>query len=105
MTGRRRGLSMTTSSASGSGAPGLTTMPAWQSLARHYEAIRHTHLRQLFADDPTRGQRLTAEGVGLYLDYSKHRVTDETMRLLLQLAEERHLRERIEAMFSGQKIN
>jgi glucose-6-phosphate isomerase len=85
--------------------PGLTTLPAWQALARHYDAVKSTHLRKLFADDPTRGERLTAEGAGLYLDYSKHRITGETVRLLLQLAEESHLRDRIEAMFRGAKIN
>jgi glucose-6-phosphate isomerase len=94
---------MTTSSAQG--ATSLTALPAWQALAKHYESIRDVHLRQLFADDPKRGERLTTEGAGLYLDYSKHRVTDETIRLLLQLAEQSHLRERIEAMFRGEKIN
>jgi glucose-6-phosphate isomerase len=85
--------------------PGLTTLPAWQALARQYDVVKVTHLRQLFADDPTRGERLTAEGAGLYLDYSKHRITGETLRLLLQLAEESHLHDRIEAMFRGAKIN
>jgi glucose-6-phosphate isomerase len=87
------------------GTPRLTTLPAWQALARHYDAIRDVHLRQLFAEDPKRGERLAAEGAGLYLDYSKHRITDETIRLLLQLAEECHVRERMEAMFRGEKIN
>ena len=63
------------------------------------------HLRKLFADDPKRGERLTAEAVGLYLDYSKNRITDETLQLLLQLAEESGLRARIDAMFRGEKIN
>ena len=94
---------MTTSSSPE--APGLTALPAWQALLRHYDAMRRVHLRQLFADDPMRGERLRAEGAGLYLDYSKHRVTDETLRLLLQLAHESHLREHVEAMFTGQKIN
>jgi len=67
--------------------------------------MEHVHLRDLFAGDPSRGERLTATGAGLYLDYSKHRVTDETLRLLVQLAEERGLRARIEAMFRGEKIN
>src|SRR5215467_7707647 len=78
---------------------------SWKALRDHHAKIRDIHLRQLFADDPRRGERLTVEGVGLYLDYSKHRVTDETLRLLLQLAEEAGLRERIDAMFRGEKIN
>jgi glucose-6-phosphate isomerase len=87
-----------------SGTP-LTERPAWRALEAHYEKVRGLHLRQLFADDPQRGQRLTAEAVGIYLDYSKHRVTDETLRLLLQLAEECGLRGRIDALFRGDKIN
>src|ERR1043166_8310025 len=83
----------------------LTERPAWKSLRDHQARIRDVHLRQLFADDPRRGERLAVEGVGLYLDYSKHRVTDETLRLLLRLAEEAELRERIDAMFRGDKIN
>jgi glucose-6-phosphate isomerase len=83
----------------------LTARRAWQALAAHYEQVRGLHLRQLFADDPTRGERLTAEAVGLYLDYSKNRLTDATLRLLLQLAQECGLRERIDAMFRGEKIN
>jgi glucose-6-phosphate isomerase len=82
-----------------------TARPAWQALAAHYEKVRELHLRQLFADDPKRGERLTAEAVGLYLDYSKNRLTDETLRLLLQLAQECGLRARIDAMFRGDKIN
>ncbi len=78
---------------------------AWKALQQHYAQISSRHLRQLFAEDPERGQRLTLEDVGLYLDYSKNRVTDETIQLLTQLAEEAGLRERIEAMFSGEKIN
>ncbi len=78
---------------------------AWKALQEHYRSIRQVHLRQLFADDPARGTRLSAEAAGLYLDYSKHRVTGETLRLLLQLAEERALQPRINAMFSGEKIN
>ena len=85
--------------------PGLTQRPAWQALAAHYDALKDQHLRTLFADDPARGERLTAEAVGLYFDYSKHRVTDETMGLLVGLAEECGLRERINAMFRGEKIN
>jgi glucose-6-phosphate isomerase len=83
----------------------LTKCPAWKALAAHYKQARAWHLRDLFAKDPKRGQRLTVEAVGLYLDYSKHRITDETLTLLLQLAEESGLRERIDAMFRGEKIN
>ncbi len=79
--------------------------PAWQALAKHFEQVRGIHLRELFAADNTRGERMTAEAAGLYFDYSKHRVTDETMKLLLALAEARGLRERIDAMFRGDKIN
>jgi len=79
--------------------------PAWKALAAHYDAIRPVHLRRLFADDGTRGQRLTAEAAGLFLDYSKNRVTDETLRLLVALAEESDLRGRIDAMFRGERIN
>ena len=78
---------------------------AWDALALHYKDISKLHLRQLFADDARRGERMALEGVGLYLDYSKNRVTDETLKLLLQLAEESGLRARIDAMFSGEKIN
>jgi glucose-6-phosphate isomerase len=83
----------------------LTERRAWQALAAHYEQVRVLHLRQLFADDPGRGERLTAEAAGLYLDYSKNRLTDDTLRLLLQLAEECGLRARLDAMFRGDKIN
>ena len=85
--------------------PMLSQRPAWQALAAHHAQFRHAHLRQLFADDPGRGERLAAEGAGLRLDYSKHRITDETQRLLLRLAEECGLRQQIEAMFGGEKIN
>ncbi len=83
----------------------LSERPAWKALAAHYEKIHDTSLRQLFSEDAARGQRLTAEACGLFLDYSKNRVTDETLKLLLQLAEESGLRDRIEAMFRGEKIN
>jgi glucose-6-phosphate isomerase len=83
----------------------LVDQSAWQALAAHHRQIRDLHLRQLFADDPQRGERLTAEAAGLYLDYSKNRVTDETIKLLLQLADDSGLAARIDAMFSGQKIN
>ena len=78
---------------------------AWKALEKHHEEIRDLHLRNLFADDPTRGERLVAEGAGLYLDYSKNRITDETIDLLLKLAEESGLAERTEAMFRGDRIN
>jgi glucose-6-phosphate isomerase len=79
--------------------------PAWRALAAHHARIAGAHLRQLFAEDARRGERLSVEGAGIFLDYSKNRITDETLKLLLALAEEAGLRERIEAMFSGQKIN
>jgi glucose-6-phosphate isomerase len=83
----------------------LTERQAWKSLAAHCQKVRELHLRKLFTDDPKRGERMTVEAVGLYLDYSKNRITDETLKLLLQLAEEAQLRERIDAMFRGEKIN
>ncbi len=83
----------------------LRKRPAWASLESHYHKVKGLHLRQLFAEDPKRGERLAVEGAGIYLDYSKNRVTDETLALLLQLARESGLRERIDAMFRGEKIN
>ena len=83
----------------------LTQTSAWKALETHYQQIKDVHLRSLFADDAKRGERLTAEAVGIYLDYSKHRITDETLSLLLKLAKESGLRERIDAMFRGDKIN
>jgi glucose-6-phosphate isomerase len=83
----------------------LSERPAWAALQTHYKRLAPLHLRKLFADDPKRGERLTLEAAGIYLDYSKNRVTDETLSLLVQLAEESGLRERIDAMFSGQHIN
>ena len=88
----------------------MTTSPlrqraAFKALERHYEEIKDVHLRDLFAEDPGRGERLAEEALGIYLDYSKNRVTDETIRLLLRLAEESGLRDRIDAMFRGDKIN
>jgi len=83
----------------------LTTRPAWRALAAHHERIRDVHLRRLFADDPKRGERLTAEAAGIFLDYSKNCITEETITLLLHLAEECGLRQRIDAMFRGDKIN
>jgi glucose-6-phosphate isomerase len=87
------------------GEAALRDRPAYQALEDHHARVRELHLRQLFADDPGRGSRLTAEAEGLFLDYSKNRVTDETMRLLVELAEQSGLRERIDAMFSGEHIN
>ena len=87
------------------GIPQLTKLAAWQSLEAHYTKIREMHLRKLFADDPKRGERMTVDALGIYFDYSKHRITDETLKLLLQLAEESGLRARRDAMFRGEKIN
>src|SRR6201985_729668 len=83
----------------------LRERKAWQALERHYEEIAGRHLRDLFAEDPGRGERLTAEAPGLYLDYSKNRVTDETLALLVELAEESGVPERRDAMFRGEHIN
>jgi glucose-6-phosphate isomerase len=83
----------------------LTERKAWKALEAHYDAVRGFHLRTLFAEDPQRGERMTAEAVGIFLDYSKNRITGETVRLLLQLAEESGLRSQIDAMFRGDKIN
>jgi glucose-6-phosphate isomerase len=83
----------------------VTASPAWKALEAHYQKVRDLHLRNLFADDPKRGERMTIEAMGLYLDYSKNRITDETLKLLLQLAEECGLRARMDAMFRGEKIN
>ena len=83
----------------------LTERPSWRALNAHHERIRDAHLRTLFADDAKRGERMTAEGACIFLDYSKNRVTDETLALLRSLADESGLRERIDAMFRGDKIN
>jgi len=83
----------------------LTQRPAWQALEAHYQKVRNVHLRQFFAEDPQRGTRFTIEDVGVYFDYSKNRISEETIRLLLNLADESGLRERIDAMFGGEKIN
>ncbi len=83
----------------------LTKRKAWKALQAHYEKVRDLHLRKLFADDPKRGERMTAEADGVFLDYSKNRVTDETVKLLIELAEESGLQSRIDAMFRGEKIN
>ena len=83
----------------------LTAQRAWQALATHYDSVRNLHLRDLFATDPVRGDRLSASAVGLYIDYSKNRITDETVTLLLALAEQCDLRSSIDAMFRGDRIN
>lgn len=83
----------------------LPQLPTWKALQSHFDTIKTTHLRSLFEHDPRRGERFTVEGVGMYMDYSKHRVTDETIQLLLQLADACDLNNRIAAMFGGQKIN
>src|SRR5271166_5409867 len=78
---------------------------AWKELGAHYKKVREYHLRQLFAEDPKRGTQMTVEALGVYFDYSKNRITGETLQLLIQLAEESRLRDRIAAMFRGDKIN
>src|SRR5208337_2728278 len=83
----------------------LTELKAWKALESHYEQIRGLHLRDLFAADPDRGERLTVEALGFFFDYSKNRITDETVKLLVELARESGLQARIEAMFRGDKIN
>jgi len=85
--------------------PALRALPAWASLEQHHRKVKDVHLRQLFADDPARGERLTIEAAGIHFDYSKNRITDETLRLLTQLARESGLAENIEAMFRGERIN
>jgi glucose-6-phosphate isomerase len=83
----------------------LQNSPAWQELVAHYEKIKDGHLRELFAEDPRRGERFSVEGAGLFLDYSKNRITEETVRLLIQLAQQQKVAERRDAMFRGEKIN
>ena len=83
----------------------LASRPAWKALQQHAETLRPQQLRDLFKSDPTRGTRYTAQAAGLFLDYSKNRITDETLTLLIQLAKESGLRAHCEAMFTGQKIN
>src|SRR2546425_12418213 len=83
----------------------LTQRPEWKALDEHSRKLQPVHLRALFADDPARGQRFALESAGLYLDYSKNRITDETVRRLLDLAEASGLRQRIDAMFRGERIN
>jgi Phosphoglucose isomerase len=81
------------------------THAVWRDLQHRYAVMQGLHLRSLFADDPARGERMTAEAAGVYLDYSKNRITDETLKLLTELAEQSGLRARIDAMFGGEKIN
>jgi glucose-6-phosphate isomerase len=99
---------MATGVVTGTKRRGVAPLPkrkAWKGLQTHYKKVRELHLRNLFADDPKRGERMTAEAVGLFLDYSKNRITDETVKLLIELAEESGLQSRISAMFRGEKIN
>jgi glucose-6-phosphate isomerase len=91
--------------AKGTSPTPVTSLPAWKALETHYQEASKLHLRDLFAADPKRGERFTTEAAGLHLDYSKNRVTDETLRLLIRLADESGLRKRIDAMFRGDKIN
>jgi glucose-6-phosphate isomerase len=99
---------MATPVVTGTKSGGIAQLPklkAWKGLQTHYKKVRELHLRNLFADDPKRVERMTAEAVGLFLDYSKNRITDETIKLLIELAEESGLQSRIDAMFRGEKIN
>ncbi len=99
---------MATSVVTGTKGRDVAPLPkrkAWKNLQSHYKKVRDLHLRNLFADDPKRGERMTAEAVGLFLDYSKNRITEETIKLLIELAEESGLQSRIGAMFRGEKIN
>ena len=101
----RRNRKMITISQPQAGIIPLCERPAWKALRQHHAKIQSVHLRQLFAEDPRRAEHFAFEAVGLYFDYSKNRITDETVRLLLELANQSGLRERIDAMFSGEKIN
>src|SRR5262245_60791186 len=85
--------------------PPLTARPAWKLLGTHCQQLKPLHLRKLFADDPGRGSRLALEAAGIYFDYSKNRITDETLKLLVQLANESQLRQRIDANVAGERIN
>src|SRR5205809_3138992 len=87
------------------GIPSIIVRPAWKALEAHHQKVKELHLRKLFADDPQRGERMTSEAVGIFLDYSKNRITEETLKLLLQLAEESGLQARVDSMFQGEKIN
>ena len=83
----------------------LTQLPAWKALESHYHEVAAKHLRELFKSDPERGTKFTAEALGIYLDFSKHRITDETLKLLLELAEQSGLTAKRDAMFAGERIN
>jgi len=83
----------------------LAARPAWKALGDHFRNVKDLHLRKLFADDPKRGERMTAEAAGIFVDYSKNRATDETLELLVRLAGESGLKARIDAMFRGDRIN
>src|SRR5579863_9835088 len=85
--------------------PAQTQRTAWKALQIHYKKVKDLHLRELFVSDPGRGERMTAEGAGLYLDYSKNRITSQTLKLLIELAEESGLQARMDAMFRGEKVN
>ena len=98
-------MSTSVVAASGQQQTSLTELPAWKALEVNYKAVEPIHLRELFKQDPERGTRFTAEALGIYLDYSKHRITDETLKLLLELAEQSGLKEHTEAMFAGKQIN
>src|SRR6516164_5644066 len=102
-SGRARSVRLSRGIVAGSSQ--ATERRAWNGLVAHHQKVRDLHLRKLFANDPTRGERMTVEAAGLYLDYSKNRVTDETLKLLVQLADESGLRARIDALFRGEKIN
>jgi glucose-6-phosphate isomerase len=102
---RRRKRASTFTKRSSMSISALRTLPAWTALEKHHQQIKGLHLRELFAKDAARGERFAVEAAGLYLDYSKNRITDETLPLLLQLAEQSGLRQRIDAMFRGDKIN
>ena len=99
------GANMTLHAETSQVAESLTNRQAWKKLQTHYKELREVHLRKLFADDPQRGERLTVEAAGIFLDYSKNRITEETVKLLIELAGESGLRSRIDAMFRGDKIN
>ena len=103
-SGQRKRTSDSTGTQSVS-VPPLRSRPAWALLEKHYQKLKSVHLLQLFADDRDRGERLALEAAGVYLDYSKNRITDETLRLLLRLAQKSGLRDRVDAMFRGDKIN
>src|SRR5215470_12479669 len=104
-SGQRKRPSSESADIQSANVPSLRKRAAWALLEKHYQKLKGIHLRQLFADDPRRGERLAVEAASVYLDYSKNRITDETLQLLLQLANESGLRGRIDAMFRGNNIN